>query len=52
MAHIIFLIKTRHYQELNKIGTTVFGSTNQEIYIFESIHKSVKKNKRNKIQKP
>jgi hypothetical protein len=49
MAHIIFLIKTIHYQELNKIGTAAFGSINQEIYIFESIHKSVRKNKRNKI---
>jgi hypothetical protein len=43
MAYIIFLIKTRHYQKLKKIGTTAFGSTNQEIYIFESIPKSMKK---------
>jgi hypothetical protein len=47
MAYIIFLIKTRHYQKLNKIGTTIFGCTNQDIYIFESLHNYVKKNKRN-----
>ena len=43
MAWIIFLIETRHYHELNKIGITSFGSTIYEIHIFESIYKSVKR---------
>jgi hypothetical protein len=52
MAHIIFLIKTRHYQELNKFGTTAFGSTNQEICIF-NLHTNLGKMiKENKIGKP
>ena len=43
MTWIIFLIETRHYHELNKIGITSFGSTIYEIHIFESIYKSVKR---------
>ena len=42
-AHIIFLLNTRHDQELNKIGTITFGSTKLELHIFESIHKSCEK---------
>ena len=42
-AHIIFLLNTRTYQELNKIGTITFGSTKLELHIFESIHKSCEK---------
>jgi len=43
-AHIIFLLNTRHDQELNKIGTITFGSTKLELHIFESIPKTVKNN--------
>ena len=43
IAHIIFLLNTRPYQELNKIGTITFGSTKLELHIFESIHKSWEK---------
>ena len=41
---MIFLLNTRHDQELNKIGTITFGSTKLELHIFESIHKTVKNN--------
>ena len=52
MTWIIFLIETRHYHELNKIGITSFGSTIYEIHIFESIYKSVKRIKQPENGKP
>ena len=48
-AHIIFLLNTRHYQELNKIGTITFGSTKLDLHIFESCTQICEKqNKQNK----
>ena len=48
-AHLIFLLNTRHYQELNKIGTITFGSTKLDLHIFESCTQICEKqNKQNK----
>ena len=41
-AHIIFLLNTRHDQELNKIGTIAFGPTKLELHIFEIVHQTMK----------
>ena len=52
-AHIIFLLNTRHYQELNKIGTITFGSTKLDLHIFESCTQICEtQNKQNQKGKP